>query len=487
MNWRARWVCLPLALALGACGATADDPAAASGGGDNVVPVASVGGISGALYADLAVSGGRVYACTVTDGMRVADIGDSGELTVTQAQVTFAEGAGCRSVAVASDGAVLVGGEAASGGSWIGQVTADGAALEGSITLATGLIETVAANQTHAYVALGDAGLAALGRNDGQLAQVGSLTAGLDRALGVAIASQQRLVVANGLSGAAIVDISDPTTPTIERTIKTPGTARRVAVSGGVIWVADVSAGVSTFHLDTGAAIGRWETHGSAVDLAIDSLGRVLVANLEDVSILDGSTTGDPALVATEVVGKSDDYAGPPRVVAVRPWSGLAVAAEWSGLWTLSYDASASVPDIHLSRTAVALGLVSLKKGQAIIVQNLGRALLEISSVSVDHGDFAFDLERDRLAPGQKTVLEVTFEPSDDQPVYATLTLRTNDPDEPQVEIPLSANSPTTVGVGEPFDAPSPRMFMHYETGNDVSVASVHSGKVVILAWFGTT
>lgn len=482
-----RWAwMLGLVGGLAACGGGAGDAGDPVGGvTDNVAPLGSVGVVEGGLYSDILVTGATVYGCTAEHGMRIASLDEAGTIQSTVEQVAFENSEGCRSLALSPGGAMYVAGETIGGGSWVARLTGDGTGTVASrVTIADGLVETISANDTHVAVALGNKGLLLLGLTDGELAQVGSLTDGFERALGAAFWGADRVVVADGLAGLAIVDTTDPATPTLESHIDTRGTARRVAIDGSTAYVADVGGGISRADLDAGIVNGSWDTHGSSVDLAIGAGDLLAVANLEDVAILDVSGAS-LTLLATEVLGASSSSAG--RTVAVDTRESLVVAAEWAGLWALDYNAAAASPDIHLSRTTVNLGKVGLKKSQGIIIQNLGNAELTIDSVTVNHADFTAILDQDRLAPGAKTLLEVIFEPAEDGPVSAELLLATNDPDETTLLIPLAANQPGGIQVGADFEGAGDLKYSQYETGNEVNVSGEHSGKVVILAYFGTS
>jgi len=469
------------------CGGTAEEAPPALNSADNLQPIGQVGTVEGALYSGLATTGGLVYGCTAQHGMRIARIEENRTLSTVVERVDVPDGEGCRALAVAPDGALFVAGESTSGGSWIASVATDGTGTMTPAALTSaGLIETLAASDTHVFAVLGNGGLRIFGRNDGLLDEVGALEAGFDQALGVAVWGEQ-LVVANGLAGVVLVDISDPSKPSLGNSVNTAGTARRVTVSENTAFVADVGGGVSAFKLN-GSTIQRidtWDTHGSSVDLAMGASGMLFVANLEDLVVLDASDPSSLQLAATDVIPSDDGSPG--RIVAVSVDQSTAIAAEWSGLWTYDFQPGKNVPDIHVSKPAVDLGLVSLKKSKGLIVQNLGTAVLEITSFSVDHDDFSIDLDSDRLGPGKKALLEVSFEPTDTEPVDAVLTLITNDPDEGTVHIPLRANTPGGIQVGAPFDPNNDRVFTEYITGNGVTVGDQYPGKVVILAWFGTT
>jgi len=166
----------------------------------------------------------------------------------------------------------------------------------------------------------------------------------------------------------------------------------------------------------------------------------------------------------------------------------VAYVADWSTLATYMYVEGRSAPDIHLSKTKLKFGLVSLKKGKAILVENFGSEPLEVSNIQSDNPLFQVDVSAETMVinPGGIDYLEIVFEPVDDSEVKAHLTMTTNDPDESLVDIPLSANVISGKQLGGPFDGDEPMIYLEVDTGKDVTVMSEHAGKVVLLAYFAT-
>jgi hypothetical protein len=503
-----RWLVIA-GLAAG-CGADATgggaEPTADPGGlpgpdnNDNLYPVSSLGATEGALYQDVAADAGYVYGCTGNAGLTVAARAEDWSLS-TIATVALPDAKGCRAVTTSMDGGVFVTGQSDLGGSYIAEIGAGTGTVLASLHLPTDSVESIEASATHVFVMLGESGIKVLGRNDGALAEVGALPSGFDQALGAALwygaaaegetPTASRLIVANGLSGLAVVDISDPAAPSIVSTNKTYGTARRVVMRDDTAYVAQAGGGISALDMSSDSPfppLSSWSTHGSSVDVAIDPDGNVFVANLGDLCVLDGSDPTALTLTGSERIPAGSN----PRVVGVAIDAGAGYAAEWNGLWTYGYAAGLDAADIHLTKNAVDFGLVSLKKGKGIIVTNLGNDTLEIDAVAVvdadgnPHPDFQIEVEKNSFPPGDKGLLELTFEPVDDSEVQAWAELSTNDPDEPLVRIPLTANMISGYQVGAPFDPDGELVFSEYKTGNDLTVKGQYSGSVVLLVWFAS-
>jgi hypothetical protein len=110
-------------------------------------------------------------------------------------------------------------------------------------------------------------------------------------------------VLAEGVSGVSIVDISDFSQPTILAQVDTPGTAKRVAFSGNLVAVADGNEGLTVIDIaDTTTAriIQRVNLPGAqsiAVGAGIGyvglSSGQVFVVDLSSGSIIDQLSVSD--------------------------------------------------------------------------------------------------------------------------------------------------------------------------------------------------
>ena len=513
MRTRRMWTLLA-ALLLAACGGSESSQApptevvdAGGGGqdagetafpeGDNLIEVDSLAGPAGGLFQSLEIAGGHLYGCTASHGLYVVKLGSAGALQEAVEGATFPDGKGCREVVSAPDGALFFTGQSESqSGSWIAEVPSSeppGAeVVVQASTLVEGLVQGIAASDTHVAVALGAGGLVLLGRQDGALTEVGRLEAGFDSALGVAFYGADRLVVANGLSGLAVVDISNPETPVIEKqmTEGSPGNARRVQIVGKLAYVAEVSSGISVVDLTTMERKGAWETHDGAtsMDVAVSADGKLAyVANWEDLVVLDVSDPAKITMLGAQAITATDG--GSAHAVAVREHEGVVYVADWSGLFSIAFGGPVSAPDIRLSRRQLDFGLVTLKKkGQGIVIFNLGNQPLEITKYEVSSPVFTVDLDPDDepIAGGQEGFCTVIFEPKGDAEVKAVLTLTTNDPDEGTIEVPLSGNTVTGIQVGSKFEGSETLFYQDHATGNEVAVSKDHPNKVVILAYFAT-
>ncbi len=100
-------------------------------------------------------------------------------------------------------------------------------------------------------------------------------------------------------------------------------------------------------------------------------------------------------------------------------------------------------PDIELTPARLDFGLASsvVATERRIRVENRGVELLELLGVDADldaTGAFTARLEATRLEPGAATDLIVAFRPTAPGAVRSRLLLRSNDPDEAMLEVPLA-------------------------------------------------
>jgi hypothetical protein len=470
-------------------------------GNDDLVELSSVQSTDGALFQAVAVDNAHAYVCTGANGMLVVSLGDVKSISSAK-QVTFADGNGCRAVAVASDGNIVVTGQSQSQtGSWI-ELRSPGAdsTVLGTINIPQN-VESMAATGSHVFAALGDDGLSILGRTDGDLSAVGELS-GFDSILGVTVWDESRLVIAAGPEGIAVVDITDPAAPTATATYDTKkNTARRVVVRNDIAYIAAVNT-VQTFDLTAAnpqATNELWATYGSAVDLAITDSDVLYIANLEDLAVLDASDPTNLVLTASEMITSA--VGGNSRVVGVSAIGEIAVAAEWSSVGTYQYVPDRTGPDVRVDRLSVDFGIVSLKKGKGLVIENLGDEPLKITNVETNNPLFeptlsiigSPDPTTATLPPcsedanGCKGILQIVFSPEDkNAAVEGIITVSTNDPDEQSVTIAVKANDLDGIVVGAPFDPNGEMVYTDSKTGNDVTIKGQHPGKVVMLAYFAT-
>ncbi len=470
-------------------------------GNDDLVGLSSVASTEDALFQAIAVDDGYAYVCTGAHGMLIVDLSDITSIASAQ-QVTFADGNGCRSVGVATDGSILVTGQSQSEpGSWI-ELRSPGknSQVQASLNIAQN-VEYLAGTNSHVFAALGDDGLMVFGRNDGALASISSVI-GFDTVLGVTVWDNSTILAAVGAEGVAVIDISDPTVPTVAATYGTKkNTARRIVVQNDIAYVAAVNT-VQTFDLAAAnpeSTNELWLTYGSAVDLAITENGSLFVANLEDLAVLDATDPSNLRLSASEMIAST--AGGNARVVGVSAIGEVAVAVEWSSVGTYQYLPDRTGPDVRVDRLSIDFGVASLKKGKGLVIENLGDEPLEITNVETDNPLFEPELSiigssdptQATLPPCSddpnacKGILQIKFLPEDSvTAVNGIVSVTTNDPDEGVVQIAVKANDLDGAGVGAPFDPNGEMVYTDSKTGNDVTIKGQHPGKVVLLAYFAT-
>jgi subtilisin family serine protease len=101
----------------------------------------------------------------------------------------------------------------------------------------------------------------------------------------------------------------------------------------------------------------------------------------------------------------------------------------------------ANAPDIALSGDSLDYGEVftGVTIADTVFVFNAGTDTLEVTSITVDHSDFSLDPVSFDLPPDEQQPVAVLLNASAPGNIAATMTISSNDPDEAEVQIPLSA------------------------------------------------
>jgi len=96
-------------------------------------------------------------------------------------------------------------------------------------------------------------------------------------------------------------------------------------------------------------------------------------------------------------------------------------------------------PDIAVSDTVLNYGPVFIGAAvtDTLVVSNEGTDELAVSGISSSDGDYTVDVTSFTLAPGASQPVTVTFAPTTAGPIPGTVTITSNDPDEPVVEVDL--------------------------------------------------
>ena len=113
-------------------------------------------------------------------------------------------------------------------------------------------------------------------------------------------------------------------------------------------------------------------------------------------------------------------------------------------------------------------------------VYNEGGGPLTISALSSDVPGVSFDPTAATVEAGAALAIEVRYEAADADPRAGALTITSDDPDQPALTIPLTANAPG-IGIGEPAAA-----FSLIDTEGRAWSETSLEGKVALLAYFAT-
>ncbi len=147
----------------------------------------------------------------------------------------------------------------------------------------------------------------------------------------------------------------------------------------------------------------------------------------------DSSTTCDPVRAAHVDVRATDDSTPSVRIPVA-----------------MNHELTSR---ISVDRTAIDFGdhFVGAVVRETIVVRNLGCTELEVASFSTDHADFSTDVDSFTLPPDGTWEFAAIHSPTSVGPAAATLSISTNDPAEPVLNISL-----TGTGVVAPVLAASP-------------------------------
>jgi hypothetical protein len=108
-------------------------------------------------------------------------------------------------------------------------------------------------------------------------------------------------------------------------------------------------------------------------------------------------------------------------------------------------------PDIAVTPTILDFGTVFVggSASQNVSVKNEGTDLLTVTSITADDGDYSVDVTGAVLAPGATQIVVVTYAPTSPGTNLATLSVASDDPDEPVMNVALEGEAlePPIIGV----------------------------------------
>ena len=289
------------------------------------------------------------------------------------------------------------------------------------------------------------------------------------------------LVVADGTGGIKLVDVSDPTAPAFVGALDLPGASLDVEIDAAtqLAYLAAGGSGVHVVDLAGPDLVTTIDTPGSALQVALAG-ERIYVADWNDVRLYD---VADPAAVVALGKERPQVESAFPRVLGIAARDDAVFVGEWTKLWIYEPQFDVGAPDIQLSVRDVIFETTPVGEttSKAIIVENVGALPLEVSEIKIP-GPFTASPSSLVVAPGQASLVELLFTPVNDTLESHTLTVCSNDIDEPERDVFVFGNPPpggTTIG------GPAPETRVNLVEGGQLDVAELR-GNVVLLAYFAT-
>jgi len=282
--------------------------------------------------------------------------------------------------------------------------------------------------------------------------------------------------VADGAGGLAVLNAVNAAAPVHVASLPTSGNALDVATSPGLIAVACGSAGVDIFDATTPGSPALLSTYDSAgLAVSIELHGDWLyLADWDGVDVVDLVNPASPV-----VIGHEDT---PVRAMGLAGNGDRIYVADWSRV--RAYDLGPTTTgDIDVSVDGITFGAVPVGASVDTIltITNTGGGVLDVTSVETFNMNFIVSHTSGfTLAPGASQDVTVTFNHVVAGYDGTFLRIKSDDTDEPQVTMPLTADdNPNQLDIGE--YAPD---FSLVDMGGAVHSLSQYRGKVVVVAFF---
>ncbi|NQU05967.1 MAG: choice-of-anchor D domain-containing protein, partial [Calditrichaeota bacterium] len=240
----------------------------------------------------------------------------------------------------------------------------------------------------------------------------------------------------NWENGLRIYDITDPENVEELGDYDTPGRSRGIAISGNYAYVADSEGGLRVINIsdkENPDETGDIETPGVAEFVSVVGNFAFVAAHTSGLRIIDITDPENPAdagnhdtqglAYGIDVVG---DYAY--------------IADHENGLVILDVSDFVQHPAIAVSTNELDFGDISInfEEELTLTIQNAGDGQLAVSDIVLDGDNFSIDFEDAiSLAEEENYELTVTFAPDDESEFVGTLTIASNDAENPEVVIDL--------------------------------------------------
>ena len=288
--------------------------------------------------------------------------------------------------------------------------------------------------------------------------------------------------VANGASGLAVVDYSDPQNPQVVAEVELPGTVKDVDIDGDRLFAALGEGGVGLLSLDdprNPVLIEVEDTPGSSVALEYSG-GKsqaLYVADWNDIRVFDFQDRDDLGLIGREPVSNVDGVVS--RVFGIAANDDVFFSCNWTEMVSFRYHPGLQAPDLYLSRGF--LQLADSEKGMSrgtILARNEGTQPLRINRIGAPDELSIVGLHGP-LEVGQQVIFEVLYDGSDSA-WNGDVRIFTNDPDQPEQEVAVEINVPG-ITVGD-----QPPNFEFRDLDDNLLSLTDFGGAPVMLAYFNT-
>ncbi len=297
----------------------------------------------------------------------------------------------------------------------------------------------------------------------------------------VPVALDDRLYVAEGATGLRIYDIATDEVALLG-TLPLEGSSRDVVVEGDRAYVAN-SGGLAVVDISDPAApmlLSQTDSAGTTLGLALGADSTVLMAEWDQVRAYDVSDPTAVRPIFAEVVPSDDDFS---RVLGidVDPARRRVYAGEWRGLQVFDHVGGGRGPDISVSPGVLQFGQLANgdEDTRVVVVRNHGDLPLTVHDLVGGPG-VTTDTECFQVPAGGATAVEVSLRVPDTAPVDTALKVCSDDLDEGEHLIDISANVPG-LSVGDM----APNIMLNDLDGNVWTTEQLR-GNIAVLAYFAT-
>ena len=343
--------------------------------------------------------------------------------------------------------------------------------------------EGVAVLNDTVYVAQHERGLGVVALSDaGVLTPVTTVSDSLQNAWKPYI-DGDRLYVADAQAGLVVFDIRDPRRPVFMGRAPTEGTLKALAIDGRYVYGASGSAGVEVFDVMDPLRperVRRLDTQGSALGVSVDG-DHLVVADWNDIVVYRRSDPASPTRLGHQkayTAGRPDPLG---RILDVTMHDGVVYMAEWTNVQAHRVVPDAQAPDLRVDAVVeLPRAPVGETSDTGLAIRNLGEQPLIITRTETS-GPFSVEVFGAEVAPGGQALATLTFTPESDAAAEGSLTISSNDPDEPTVVVELQGNLPG-LRTG---DAVPDLTFTSLDGRRTLSLSSLR-GQPVLLAYFAT-